>query len=130
MLHGDLLRGVVLLRSPLLAGAPSEAVKTQVLPVMQLGQLPHVKAANATRGLNVATNTQAPFLVHFGQFPVVIFEHGDKTYVHQTQDPAQFEKVLSKKAQKRASAKAKKQRRPDARGASSLEEVRGGGDEG
>ena len=59
----------------------------------------------------MAANIEAPILIHFGLFPVAIFEHGDKVYSHLTQDPAQFQKVQSKKAQKRASTKAKRERR-------------------
>jgi hypothetical protein len=50
--------------------------------------------------------------IQFGSMPLMIsFTHGDKVYVHQTQDPAQFQVMESKKAQKRAVAKAKKERR-------------------
>ncbi|KAM0901363.1 hypothetical protein ACQ4PT_020050 [Festuca glaucescens] len=50
--------------------------------------------------------------IHFGtRPPIVFFEVGAKVYMHQAQDPAQFQVVQSKKAQRRAAAKAKKQRR-------------------
>jgi hypothetical protein len=63
-------------------------------------------------GLLDAANTQAPWLIQFGSLPLVaVFQHGNKVYSHHTQDPAQFLKVESKKAQKRASAKTKKERR-------------------
>uniref|UniRef100_A0ACD5U6I6 Uncharacterized protein n=1 Tax=Avena sativa TaxID=4498 RepID=A0ACD5U6I6_AVESA len=42
---------------------------------------------------------------------MVTFKHGDKVYMHQAQDPAQFQAMESKKAQKRAVAKAKRERR-------------------
>ena len=42
---------------------------------------------------------------------MVAFEIGSRIYVHQAQDPAQFQVVQSKKAQRRATAKAKKERR-------------------
>ncbi|KAK1665875.1 hypothetical protein QYE76_054034 [Lolium multiflorum] len=50
--------------------------------------------------------------IHFGtRPPTVFFEVGAKVYMHQAQDPAQFQVVQSKKAQRRAAAKAKKERR-------------------
>ena len=59
-----------------------------------------------------ATNTEVPLLIHFGSFPpVAVFEHGNKMYVHQTQDPAQFATARSRKAQKQAAAKTKRERR-------------------
>ena len=42
---------------------------------------------------------------------MAVFEHGAKTYMHMTQDLAQFQRMLSKKAQKQAAAKAKRERR-------------------
>lgn len=60
----------------------------------------------------IATNAEVPLLIQFGLFPLMaVFKHGNKTYIHQTQDPAQFLTAQSKKAQKRAAVKAKKERR-------------------
>jgi sortase (surface protein transpeptidase) len=42
---------------------------------------------------------------------MISFKHGDKFYIHQVQDTAQFHIMESKKAQKRAVAKAKRERR-------------------
>lgn len=40
---------------------------------------------------SIFTNTQEPFLVQQGPFPLVaVIEHHDKTYMHLTQDPSQF----------------------------------------
>lgn len=51
-------------------------------------------------------------MIQFGSLPpMVVFEVGSKMYVHQAQDFAQFQLMQSKKAQRRATAKAKKERR-------------------
>jgi hypothetical protein len=42
---------------------------------------------------------------------MVVITHDAKTYMHQAQEPAQFQTVQSKKAQRRASATAQKERR-------------------
>jgi hypothetical protein len=86
------------------------ATNTQVPLAVQLGRLPAATALPPAGGASVAINTQAPLLLNFGQFPVDIFEHGNKTYVHSTQDPTQFQKLQAKKAQKRATARAKRER--------------------
>jgi hypothetical protein len=41
---------------------------------------------------------------------MIVFKHGDKVYMHQAQELAQFQVMESKKAQKRAIAKAKRER--------------------
>jgi hypothetical protein len=87
------------------------ATNTEVLPAVQPRQLPAATTLPPAGGASVAINTQAPLLLNFGQFLVAIFEHGNKTYVHSTQDPTQFQKLQAKKAQKRAAAKAKCERR-------------------
>jgi hypothetical protein len=57
-------------------------------------------------------NYTEPMTVHFGSLPpTTFFEIGTKVYMHQAQDPAQFQVVQSKKAQRRAAAKAKKEHR-------------------
>lgn len=59
-----------------------------------------------------AINDSTPAVIQFGSLPpMVIFEHGDKAYMHQAQEPAQFQTVQSKKALEREAAKAKKERR-------------------
>jgi hypothetical protein len=53
----------------------------------------------------------APYLIHFGTHaPMAVFTHGDKNYYHPTQDPTQTQAAESKKARKRATAKARKAR--------------------
>jgi hypothetical protein len=57
-------------------------------------------------------NYTEPMKVHFGLLPpTTFFEIGAKGYMHQAQDPAQFQVVQSKKARRRAATKAKKERR-------------------
>jgi hypothetical protein len=53
----------------------------------------------------------APCLIRFGTHaPMAVFTHEDKKYYHTTQDPAQTQATESKKARKRAAAKARKAR--------------------
>ena len=48
----------------------------------------------------VAIKTKEQALIQFGLFPpVVVFEYRDKTYMHLTQDPVQFQSIQRKKAQ-------------------------------
>ena len=48
----------------------------------------------------VAINTKEQALIQFGPFPpVAVFEYYDKTYMHLTQDPVQFQSIQRKKAQ-------------------------------
>ena len=51
-------------------------------------------------------------MLQFGSMPaMIVIEIGDKVYMHEAQDTAQFQTVQSKKAQRREAAKAKKERR-------------------
>ena len=64
-------------------------------------------AGGISRGSNLE-----PVMIQFGSMPpMVVIELGEKVYMHQAQDPAQFQTVQSKKAQRREAAKAKKERR-------------------
>lgn len=51
-------------------------------------------------------------MIHFGSSfpPMVVVEVGTKMFIHQAQEPVQFQTARSKKAQRRASAMAKKER--------------------
>ena len=51
-------------------------------------------------------------MIQFGSMPpMVVIELGEKVYMHQAQDPAQFQTVQSKQALRREAAKVKKERR-------------------
>src|SRR5579859_2146684 len=124
---------------PFLIGGPSDAMTTQEPSLIQIGQFmvpisgpvgarfeevntkpaflieteevhPTVVAKEA-EGLRCVNADEIPLLVTFGTHPpVAVFEHRDKTYIHQVQDPVLFQKLESQKAQKYACAKAKKER--------------------
>ena len=125
---------------PFPTGGPSDAVTTQEPSLIQIGQfmVPISGPARArfedvntkpaflikteevcpiavtkkAEGARCATTDEIPLLVTFGTHPpVAVFEHRNKTYIHQTQNPVLFQKLESHKAQKRAFAKAKKERR-------------------
>ena len=51
-------------------------------------------------------------MIQFGSMPpMVVIELGEKVYMHQAQDSAQFETVQSKKALRREASKVKKESR-------------------
>ena len=51
-------------------------------------------------------------MIQFGSMPpMVVIKLGEKVYMHQAQDPAQFQTVQSKKVLRREAAKVKKERR-------------------
>jgi hypothetical protein len=74
--------------------------------------VPLIKNLLHNGGLSRA-NTSEPWVIHFGSKlpPMVVITHDAKTYMHQAQEPAQFQTVQSKKAQRRASVTAQKERR-------------------
>ena len=66
--------------------------KAEVLP-------PPATIVDQAGAAQVAVNTQEPTLIQFGPFPpVAVFEYRDKTYMHLTQDPVQFQSIQRKKA--------------------------------
>ena len=114
------------MNGPVLVGGPSDTATTQELGLIQIGQfmVPIAGQAGArpeaadtkpvfpikfkkahpmvvhevAKGVRV-TDIETPPLIPFGMHaPVAFFEHGGKTYFHQTHDPALFQKVESKKS--------------------------------
>jgi hypothetical protein len=74
--------------------------------------VPLIKNLLHVGGLS-CTNASEPWVIHFGAMlpPMVIITHDAKTYMHQAQEPTQFQTARSKKAQSRASSMAQKERR-------------------
>jgi hypothetical protein len=73
---------------------------------------PLIKNPLHAGGLSRA-NTSEPWVIHFGSKlpPMVVITHDAKMYMHQAQEPTQFQTARSKKAQRQASTMAQKERR-------------------
>src|SRR5579859_1645619 len=94
------------------AGARFEDVNTKPAFLIETEEVHPMEVAKEAEGLRCANADEIPLLVTFGTHPpVAVFEHRNKTYIHQVQDPVLFQKLESQKVQKRACAKAKKERR-------------------
>src|SRR5579859_3606677 len=93
------------------AGARLEDVNTKPASLIETEEVRPVKVVQEAEGLRCANADEVPLLITFGTHaPVAVFEHRDKTYIHQVQDPVLFQKLESQKVQKCACAKAKKER--------------------